>query len=98
MAAYWVAHVQVLDAEKYAGYTALAPAAFARHGATFLVRGGEAEVLEGSLPDRHVVIEFPTLDAARACYHSSEYQNAKALRDGHCIAHVVIMQGLPTSA
>ena len=94
MSAYWIAHVTVTDAEAYKGYQALAPMAFAAHGARFLARGGEAATLEGPALDRHVVIEFPTLDAARACYASAEYQAAKARRDGACIAHVVIVQGL----
>jgi uncharacterized protein (DUF1330 family) len=32
--------------------------------------------------DRHVVIEFPTLTAARACCQSAEYQAARAGREG----------------
>ena len=40
MTAYWIAHVTVTDPEAYAGYQALAPAAFAAHGARFLARGG----------------------------------------------------------
>ncbi|AWH47681.1 DUF1330 domain-containing protein [Stenotrophomonas sp. SAU14A_NAIMI4_5] len=93
MAAYWIAHVQVLDAEKYSGYTALAPAAFAKYGAKFLARGGRSVVLEGDLPDRHVVIEFADLETAQACYASPEYQQARARREGHCIASVVIVEG-----
>lgn len=94
MKAYWIAHVTVTDPEAYTGYQALAPAAFAAHGARFLARGGAHEVLEGPALDRHVVIEFPSLAAARACYHSPEYQAAKARRDGAAMAHVVIVEGL----
>ena len=50
-------------------------------------------VLEGDLPDRHVVIEFADLETAQACYASPEYQQAKAKREGHCIASVVIVEG-----
>ncbi|MDM7930363.1 DUF1330 domain-containing protein [Tabrizicola sp.] len=95
MTAYWIAHVTVTDPEAYKGYQALAPAAFAAHGARFLARGGEAETLEGPLLDRHVVIEFPSMQAARACYHSDAYETARACRDGACVAHVVIVEGLP---
>jgi uncharacterized protein (DUF1330 family) len=95
MTAYWIAHVTVTDPQAYKGYQDLAPAAFAAHGARFLARGGEAETLEGPALDRHVVIEFPSLQAARACYHSDAYQTARAMRDGACIAHVVIVEGLP---
>ncbi len=95
MSAYWIAHVTVTDPAAYAGYQALAPAAFVAHGARFLARGGEAEVLEGPALDRHVVIEFPDLAAARACYRSPEYQAARARRADACTAHVVIVDGLP---
>lgn len=94
MKAYWIAHVTVTEPEAYKGYQALAPAAFAAHGARFLARGGAHEVMEGPVLDRHVVIEFPSLAAAKACYASAEYQAAKARRDGAAVAHVVIVEGL----
>lgn len=94
MKAYWIAHVTVTDPDAYKGYQTLAPAAFAAHGARFLARGGAHEVMEGPMLDRHVVIEFPSLAAARACYGSAEYQAAKARRDGAATAHVVIVEGL----
>lgn len=94
MSAYWIAHVTVTDPERYAGYQALAPAAFAAHGARFLARGGTSETLEGPELQRHVVIEFPSLEAAKSCYTSAEYQAARQHRDGACVAHVVIVEGL----
>lgn len=94
MTAYWVAHVTITDLTAYAGYQALAPAAFARHGGRFLARGGASEVLEGPVLDRHVVIEFPSLQAARDCYNSPEYQAARQARDQACIAHVILVEGL----
>lgn len=94
MAAYWIAHVTVTDAERYKGYQALAPTAFARFGARFLARGGAAETLEGPHHPRHVVIEFPDLAAARACYDSDEYRAARAARDGAADVHVVIVDGV----
>ena len=97
MAAYWIAHVTVTDAEKYREYQALAPAAFARFGARFLARGGEAEVFEGPVHARHVVIEFPDLAAARACYASEEYRAARAAREGAAEVSVVIVDGVPAA-
>lgn len=93
MSAYWIAHVTVLDPEAYGGYQALAPAAFAKFGAEFLARGGEAETLEGPDFRRHVVIRFPDLETARACFHSPEYQDARSRRAGACKAHIVIVEG-----
>lgn len=91
--AYWIAHVTVTDSDAYAGYQALAPAAFQRFGARFLARGGEAEVLEGDGWQRHVVIEFDSLQQARDCYHSEEYQQARDNRTGACKASITIVEG-----
>lgn len=97
MSAYWIAHVTVTDPEAYSGYQQLAPAAFAKFGAKFLARGGEATVLEGEDFQRHVVIEFPDIAAARACYASPEYTAARQKRQGACKAHITIVDGLPTA-
>jgi uncharacterized protein (DUF1330 family) len=86
--------VTITDPARYQGYLALAPAAFSKHGAKFLARGGEAEALEGPTYTRHVVIEFPDLATARACYASPEYQTAKAKRTGACEALVCLVGGL----
>ena len=94
MPAYWIAHVTVTDPDRYKGYQALAPQAFAAHGARFLARGGQADCLEGAAFDRHVVIEFPDMAAARACYASEAYQQAKAARDAACQVMVTIVDGV----
>jgi uncharacterized protein (DUF1330 family) len=94
MTAYWIAHVTVLDVDQYKGYTDAAPAAFRKFGAIFLARGGAFEVLEGEAFQRHVVIQFKDMQTALDCYHSPEYQAAKANRDGHCTAQITIVEGL----
>ena len=92
---YWIAHVEPTDPEGYAPYVAGAKPAFERFGARFLVRGGEFTCFEGGAGQtRHVVIEFPSVQAARDCYNSPEYQEAmqhrlKASRNGH----LVIVEG-----
>lgn len=91
--AYWIAHVTITDPEAYAGYQAVAPVAFQRHGASFLARGGEAETLEGAGWQRHVVIEFDSLQQARDCYNSAEYKEARARRSGACEASITIVEG-----
>lgn len=94
MAAYWIAHVAVTDPERYRQYQQLAPAAFARFGGRFLARGGEADVKEGPELARHVVIEFPDLASARACYASDEYSAARAARAGAAEVALVIVDGV----
>ena len=90
---YWIARVDVRDAEGYKDYVATAKPAFERFGAKFLARGGAYEALEGTARGRNVVIEFESLDTARACYNSPEYQAAKAIRQKFADAEMVIVEG-----
>lgn len=90
---YWVATVDVRDEDEYAKYRAANAAPFARYGAKFVVRGGPFEQREGSTKPRVVVIEFDSLETARACYDSPEYQAAKALRDPVATGDLVIIEG-----
>ncbi|WP_224813533.1 DUF1330 domain-containing protein [Hasllibacter sp. MH4015] len=91
---YWIASVTITDAARYAGYQRHAPAAFAKYGAKFLARGGDAQTLEGAEFERHVVIEFGSKEDALACYHSAEYRTARDRRAGACEARIVIVEGL----
>lgn len=77
---YWVAHGDVADIEAYKKYAAANAKPFKEHGAKFLVRGGQHEVTEGKSRSRHVVIEFPSYQAALDCWHSADYQAAIQLR------------------
>lgn len=76
MPALWIAHVTVTDAEAYGRYAELAGPAIAQHGGTFIARGGRFVQLEGKERPRNVVAQFPTVEAAVACYNSPEYQAA----------------------
>ena len=90
---YWVAHVQVDDPEIYENYKRANAAPFAEFGGRFIVRGGEQQVREGAARGRTVVIEFPTYEAALACFDSPAYQAAKAIRDPVSSADMVIVKG-----
>ena len=90
---YWVASVDVTDAEGYKAYIAANAEAFRKYGARFLTRGGKSEDLEGKLRSRVVVIEFPNFDAALTCYRSPEYDKARKLRQGISIADLVVVDG-----
>lgn len=99
MTAYILARVDVRDWARYGEYVKHTPRAVARFGGRFLVRGGEAVTLEGP-PEtlRIVLIEFPSLDLARAFYASPEYQAVKALRDGAGTGTFTALDGFPAEA
>jgi uncharacterized protein (DUF1330 family) len=96
MPAYVISEVAFLDAELAGRYRALAQDSIARHGGRYLVRGGELEALEGDFPSDHqvVVVEFPTLQAARAWYGSAEYSEALALRDRALTRRLILVDGV----
>jgi uncharacterized protein (DUF1330 family) len=76
MPALWIAHVSVTDTDAYGKYAELAGPAIAKHGGTFIARGGRFVQLEGKERPRNVVAKFPSVEAAVDCYHSPEYQAA----------------------
>ena len=49
--------------------------------------------VEGESRARNVVIEFPSYEAALACWDSPEYQAAKTKRDGHATAEIIVIEG-----
>ena len=70
------------------------PATIAHYGGRFLVRGGTADVLEGDWPQRRrVIIEFPSMEAARAWWDSPEYEKPKAMRRAASNGRLVLLEG-----
>ena len=90
---YWIVRVDIDDMEQYKKYIAANAAPFRKYGARFLVRGGEFENPEGGARARHVVLEFPSYEAARDCYYSPGYQAAIKLRTAASRGDVLIVRG-----
>lgn len=90
---YWIAHIDVSDPEAYQRYVAANGTAFAKFDARFVVRAGQSQIMEGQSRTRHVVLEFPSYQAALDCYHSPEYEKAKALRIDVSSGDLVIVEG-----
>ncbi|WP_454644683.1 DUF1330 domain-containing protein [Bradyrhizobium liaoningense] len=61
-------------------YSALARPAMAGHRLEPLVAYGKCETLEGAPVDAAVVLEFPTMEAAKAWYDSPAYTEARQHR------------------
>ena len=94
MTAYVIAEVEVTDPEAYKAYAAAVPATIAQYGGRFLARGGAAEVLEGEWPQRRrVIIEFPSVEAARAWWDSREYERPKAMRRAASKGRLILLEG-----
>jgi len=98
MAAYIIARVEVTDWDKYGEYMKVTPDVIAQYGGRFVARGGDMVTLEGPEETRRLILlAFPTMERAKAWYHSGEYQNAKKIRAGAATASFVVIDGVEAS-
>jgi uncharacterized protein (DUF1330 family) len=94
MPGYLIANLDVKDAATFSAYREQVEPVLKRYGARYLVRGGAIETLEGDLPLRRlVVLEFPTLDAARRFYHSADYAPVRKLRHASVNSDLILVDG-----
>jgi uncharacterized protein (DUF1330 family) len=91
--AYWIVHLTVADIEAYLHYRNVVPGVLARFGGRLIVRGAPQEVIEGEMRPRTIVVQFPDLAAAKACYGSPEYQAILPLRTRCATADLCIIEG-----
>ena len=95
MAGSIVIHIEVHDQEAYQAYRAGIRTVIARHDGRFIVRGQEPEVIESDWPDtRMVSLEFPSVEAARRFWDSTEYGDIRELRQRASRFDAVIVNGV----
>ena len=94
MPAYIVTEIEVEDPVRYEDYKKMVPPSLAAYGGRFLVRGGNVENLEGDwLPKRFVMVEFASVEQAKAWWSSPEYAEAKALRHATARSEMIVVEG-----
>ena len=95
MPAYIVVEVEVQNPDRYENYKAMVPASLEAYGGRFLVRGGKVETLEGEWArKRFVMVEFPSVEKAKAWWNSDEYADAKALRQATAKTQMIAVEGV----
>ncbi len=96
MAAYMVGRLEMRDPSWLDKYRATVPSIAAKHGGKYLARGGKMERLEGRapLPTAYVILEFPSMDQARAFYDDPAYAPFIALRQSGSNLEMVLVEGL----
>lgn len=94
MSAYVIARIRVTDPEGYAKYAAQTVALAQQFGGEFLVKGGPMIQKEGSGPDRHVVIRFPSVTDAERFYGSDEYAKILPIALAASERDLVIVEGV----
>ncbi|MEW6733480.1 MAG: DUF1330 domain-containing protein [Acidobacteriota bacterium] len=96
MPAYIVVNVEISDPVRYEEYRRLVAPTLEAYGGRYLVRGGQVEVLEGEwTPQRFVVVEFPSLEQAKAWWRSPEYAGPKAIRQASAHTDMIVVEGIP---
>ncbi len=96
MPAYVCVEIEIHDLDTYEEYKKLAPPSIAQYGGRYIVRGGATEALEGDwAPKRFVILEFDSMDAARAWWSSPEYSAARAIRQRCAATQMLLVEGLP---
>lgn len=95
MTAYVIVDIEVTDPEGYKEYVRLAPPTLVPYGGRYIARGGATETLEGEWhAKRLVILEFPSMEQAKAWLHSPEYAPVRALRHQYAKTNMVVVEGL----
>lgn len=95
MTAYIIVQVEIKDPERYGDYRKMVPPTLEKFGGRFIVRGGKVENLEGGWePSRLVVIEFDSVEQARAWWSSDDYAPAKQLRQRTARTEMILVEGV----
>jgi uncharacterized protein (DUF1330 family) len=95
MPAYVIIDIHVHDTEKFEEYKKKAPPSIAAYDGKYLVRGGAVETLDGTwVPQRIVILEFPTMDRAREWYNCEQYAEAIKLRHASATSQFILVDGL----
>lgn len=97
MGAYLIVDAKSSDPVRMADYRRLAQVAVDHHGGRYLVRGGACESLEGHwTPERIVVVQFDSMERARAFYDSPEYKAAREVRKDCSHFDMLLVEGYST--
>jgi len=96
MPAYAIGRLKMNDPSWRSEYGPKTGALVQKHGGRYLVRGGKSERLEGNtpVPDAIVVLEFPSMERAKAWYNDPEYAPLIKLRQTGSELDFVLVEGL----
>ena len=95
MAAYVIVDIEVTDPARYEDYKKLAGAAVEAHHGRYVARGGRTEGLSGDWsPSRLVILEFESVEAAKAWEGSPQYTAAKKVRNEASHANMIVVEGV----
>ena len=89
--AYTIAEVEVTDPETYKQYIAVGVPPTDGH---FIARGGRTYVVNGAPPKRVAVVQWSSLEKAKAFYESEEYKRVIPIRDKSSVFRAYVIEGV----
>ena len=95
MPAYIVVDIEITDPDTYTQYVQQVQPSLDAYGGRFVVRGGQAETLEGEWsPKRVVIAQFDSVEKARAWWGSEIYAGPKKLRQSAARTKMILVEGV----
>ena len=96
MKGYFLIDAKIFDREVFAEIAPKIDEAMEAHGGRFLARGGAIEVTAGNWrPDRLVIMEFESFEAARGFAHSQEHHALDSQRALCMTSNTLVLEGFP---
>ena len=94
--AYVLVDTKISNSENYEIYKSKAKPIAEKFGGKYLTRGGDMDIVQNDLwsPTRLVLVEFPSIDNARAFHDSNDYAEIKKIRLENAESTLVILEGL----
>jgi uncharacterized protein (DUF1330 family) len=89
-----VAHIRVHDKKAFEEFEQLSGAAIKAHNGKVRIRKPLPDHREGGAQGLANVIEFASIDAARAFYESDAYTEPRALREKISDTDLILVKGL----
>lgn len=94
MSSYVLIDTATLDEQAYSEFAVKIREAVMAAGGSFLVRGGDVEVIEGDWsPQRIVILAFDSAEGAGSFVRSDSYTGLKQLREQAVKSNVVVVSG-----
>ena len=91
---YVVAEVDVKDPATFKKYGDQVPGTLAPFGGHYMIRGGNPQAVEGTAPQRFVLIAFDSVEKAHAWENSPAYEAIKPIRHSSATSTVCIAEGV----
>ena len=92
---YFFVEIEIADPAAYEAYRMKVPDIISAHGGRILVRGGEPQPLDGTMPQRRrVIVEFDSPEAVKTFYSSDAYQAVLPIRLNASNGFVCLLTGM----